>query len=259
MNGIWSRLSALESRLQSLIEGSAGRLLPATPWEGGNLPQSLTHAILQAMQAGAQPVPGGGLQAPNLYRIHVPPRQAELLEEHPAFLDELTSLMLQMLEQSQLALSGPLSLKVEADPGLAADEVRVTAQDSLSDLTPTRGLRRLPEIEPTEPPQGAFLIVDGTQVYNLDGSVVNIGRRPDNQLCIDDPRVSRLHAQLRLVHGRYVLFDLDSTGGSYVNGRRIRRHILATGDVISLAGLPLVYGQDEDTDVTQELPAMEDE
>lgn len=259
MNGFWSRLSMLESRLQLLIEGSASRLLPATPWMGGKLPQSLTHAIMQAMQAGAQPVPGGGLQAPNLYRIHLPPRQAELLEDHPAFLDELTGLMLQMLEQSQLILSGPLSLKVDADPSLAVDEVRVTAQDSLMDLSPTHGLRRLPEIEPVDPPQGAFLIVDGTRIFNLDGSVVNIGRRPDNQLSIDDPRVSRLHAQLRLVHGRYVLFDLDSTGGCYINGRRIRRHILNPGDVISLAGLPLVYGQDEDSASTQELPTVEGE
>jgi pSer/pThr/pTyr-binding forkhead associated (FHA) protein len=81
----------------------------------------------------------------------------------------------------------------------------------------------------------------------LNGGVVNIGRRPDNHLVIDDARISRLHAQLRLVRGRYMLFDLESTGGTFINGERIRQHTLRPGDVISLAGVPLVYGQDDDS------------
>jgi pSer/pThr/pTyr-binding forkhead associated (FHA) protein len=53
-----------------------------------------------------------------------------------------------------------------------------------------------------------------------------------------------LHAQLRLVRGQFVIFDLDSTGGTFVNGQRIRQQALRAGDVISLAGVPLVYGQE---------------
>jgi len=61
---------------------------------------------------------------------------------------------------------------------------------------------------------------------------------------IDDGRISRLHAQLRAVRGRYVIFDLDSRGGTWVNGQRVRQQALAPGDVISLAGVPLVFSQD---------------
>ena len=61
---------------------------------------------------------------------------------------------------------------------------------------------------------------------------------------VDDPRVSRVHSQLRAVRGRYLLFDLDSTGGTFLNGERIRQALLSPGDVITLAGVPLVYGQD---------------
>jgi pSer/pThr/pTyr-binding forkhead associated (FHA) protein len=74
--------------------------------------------------------------------------------------------------------------------------------------------------------------------------VVNIGRRPDNNLVIDDPSVSRVHAQLRAIRGQMVLFDLESTGGTYVNGQRVASSILYPGDVISLAHTQLVYGQD---------------
>ncbi len=93
-------------------------------------------------------------------------------------------------------------------------------------------------------PANSFLIVDGTRILPLNQSVINIGRRPDNQIAIEDPRVSRLHAQLRAIKGRFVIFDLDSTGGTYVNSQRINQCALYPGDVISLAGYPLVYGQE---------------
>jgi pSer/pThr/pTyr-binding forkhead associated (FHA) protein len=66
----------------------------------------------------------------------------------------------------------------------------------------------------------------------------------DNHLILDDPRVSRAHAQLRAVQGHYVLFDLNATGGTYVNGQRITQYTLKPGDVISLAGVPIIYGED---------------
>jgi pSer/pThr/pTyr-binding forkhead associated (FHA) protein len=94
-------------------------------------------------------------------------------------------------------------------------------------------------------PSSAFLIVNGTHIYSLTQTVVNIGRRPDNQLVIDDGRISRVHAQLRAIKGRYVIFDLDSLGGTFVNDQRVHQCLLYPGDVISLAGVPLVFGQDE--------------
>ena len=53
-----------------------------------------------------------------------------------------------------------------------------------------------------------------------------------------------MHAQLRAVRGRFVIFDLDSSGGTFVNGERVYQAKLAAGDVITLSGVPLVYGQD---------------
>jgi pSer/pThr/pTyr-binding forkhead associated (FHA) protein len=41
-----------------------------------------------------------------------------------------------------------------------------------------------------------------------------------------------------------VLFDLNSTGGSFVNGQRTNQSVLYPGDVISLAGVALIFGQD---------------
>jgi hypothetical protein len=90
----------------------------------------------------------------------------------------------------------------------------------------------------------SFLIVNGDWIYSLDQSVINIGRRSTNDLIIDDVRVSRDHAQLRAIRGKFVLFDLNSTGGTFINGKRITKRTLSPRDVISLAGLPLIYSQD---------------
>lgn len=92
-------------------------------------------------------------------------------------------------------------------------------------------------------PEDAFVIIDGTRVIPLNQAVINIGRRIENTLVVDDPRVSRTHAQMRAINGRYIIFDLNSTGGTFVNGERVKQTVLYPGDVISLAGADLIYGQ----------------
>jgi pSer/pThr/pTyr-binding forkhead associated (FHA) protein len=107
-------------------------------------------------------------------------------------------------------------------------------------------------------PEYAFLIIEGVKIYPLQESVINIGRRVENQIVIDDPRISRNHAQLRAIKGHFVLFDLDSTGGTYVNGQRTRQTVLYPGDVISLAGVTLVFGHDiQPTDLVETSPLGE--
>src|SRR5512143_1132626 len=98
-------------------------------------------------------------------------------------------------------------------------------------------------VDPVRIPEDAFVIVDGVKVIPLTTPLIRIGRRVENNLVLDDPRVSRNHAELRAINGRYVLFDLGSTGGTFVNGLRITQTVLYPGDVISLAGVNIVYGQ----------------
>lgn len=112
-----------------------------------------------------------------------------------------------------------------------------------------------PALTPQPLPDRAFLVVDGTRMFSLNQTVVSIGRAPENDLVISDQRVSRQHAQLRAVAGRFVIFDLESTGGTSLNGRPVTQQVLNPGDVVSLAGVPLVYGEDGQpgSDLTQEL------
>ena len=93
-------------------------------------------------------------------------------------------------------------------------------------------------------PENTFLIVEGIKAIPLNQAVVTVGRHHDNMVVIDDPRVSRHHMELRAIQGRFVLFDLGSSGGTYINGQRSSQAVVYPGDVISLAGVTLHFVKD---------------
>ncbi len=74
---------------------------------------------------------------------------------------------------------------------------------------------------------------------------LSIGRDGENDLVLDDRRVSRRHAEVRLRLGRYTLYDLQSTNGTYVNGRRVAEVVLSDGDRLQIGGSELVIQQAE--------------
>jgi len=84
---------------------------------------------------------------------------------------------------------------------------------------------------------------------------VRIGQNKENDLVINQPQVSQEHAQLRLVNGQYTVFDLNSTEGTFINGVKVSQSLLSPGDVISLGGLPVVFGIENrpGLDETQEI------
>ena len=73
------------------------------------------------------------------------------------------------------------------------------------------------------------------QTFELHKDVYTLGREAGNDIIINDPQVSRHHARLTLQGGAYVLEDLGSTNGTFVNGRRVAGQIaLSAGDMIGL-------------------------
>jgi pSer/pThr/pTyr-binding forkhead associated (FHA) protein len=88
----------------------------------------------------------------------------------------------------------------------------------------------------------AFLIMEGTKVFIIDNDDFRIGRKNDNDIIIDDPHVSRYHAKIRYINKKYVLLDLNSTVGTSVNGNSVEAKILKSGDVLSVGGVPIIFG-----------------
>jgi hypothetical protein len=73
------------------------------------------------------------------------------------------------------------------------------------------------------------------KTFPLEGDVLTVGREAGNQIVINDAEVSRKHSQFVFQGGKYVLTDLGSTNGTFVNGQRLTgQHVLQSGEVISL-------------------------
>ena len=88
--------------------------------------------------------------------------------------------------------------------------------------------------------QNVFLIVN-RQMIPLDKPVIRIGRQMENDIVFHEEFVSRFHAEIRFEDGKYILQDNGSTSGTFVNGRKIDRCVLNSGDLISIGTIQMMF------------------
>ncbi len=232
-------LNRFEARLQRLIEEGTSRLFSSKNAKG-----QLAASLIEVMQMEVHFAEGDALVAPGIYTILVSDEHAVELKANQGLQDELKGALLSAAAESSITLDCDPVLHIAPQPDLNPGEFRVRCAGLGENLTQTQALRPLAKAEPHQVPVGAFLIVGGAEIFPLALPIVNIGRKKDNQLVIDNPAVSRRHAQLRAISGHYHFFDLGSTGGSKVNSVEVKNAALLAGDVISLAGVPLIYGEE---------------
>jgi two-component system, cell cycle response regulator len=90
---------------------------------------------------------------------------------------------------------------------------------------------------PEERDRALLVRTDSTnsgQVFKLQGDTFGLGRHPDNAICIDDDGISRHHARITLKDGQFWIEDLQSSNGTYLNGRRINSCQMTNGDTLHL-------------------------
>jgi pSer/pThr/pTyr-binding forkhead associated (FHA) protein len=94
-----------------------------------------------------------------------------------------------------------------------------------------------------------ILSLDGQVMaeYNMNKERYTIGRLPDNDIRIDNPAVSGHHSLIINILNDSFLEDLNSTNGTYVNGKLIKKHALQHGDVITVGHHQLRFVEDDDT------------
>ena len=90
------------------------------------------------------------------------------------------------------------------------------------------------------------------KVYPLETPDISIGRDNTNMIVINDAEVSRRHARMELRGATYVIQDLGSTNGTFVNGSRVSGiQVLNSGDAVSFGeGVVLAYESAEDVNAT---------
>jgi pSer/pThr/pTyr-binding forkhead associated (FHA) protein len=98
----------------------------------------------------------------------------------------------------------------------------------------------------------------GKLVISLDGVVIKevpitkdkttLGRRPYNDIVIDNLAVSGEHAVLQMVGADVFIEDLNSTNGTYINGKAIKKQLLAQNDLVEIGKYKIKYLVDEGND-----------
>lgn len=77
--------------------------------------------------------------------------------------------------------------------------------------------------------------------YPLEREILAIGRKPDNDIHVDNLAVSSRHARVVLKGGAALVEDLGSTNGTFVNGKRVKRQVLKHGDIIRIGKHSLTF------------------
>ncbi len=240
-------LKALESRIGQLIEEPFVRLFAEHL-----LPHEVAAHLVQALEDGEEIGPDGRRYVAGHYRVAVHPRDlAAIQTEHPQLAEELAVGLQALVRRMHIRLRHPPTVCLTADPTLPERGVRITPLEKSAAPTEERtrdlDLSRLEQqLKQEEAKLLAYLIISGSRTFDLAAETVTVGRALDNDLVIDDARVSRYHAQLRRRYGRYLLRDLDSTGGTEVNGFPVQETVLRPGDLITLSGVDMVYIEDGD-------------
>jgi hypothetical protein len=138
------------------------------------------------------------------------------------------------------SLSASVSVSVEFNP----TPVAVKPEDDTKEIV-------RPQAQPYMAKSGKLTVsrlvmVQGDQEnsFPLVRDTYTLGRHRNNDIVINDPKVSSFHARIDRSPDGFVLVDLKSRNGSFVNGKRIARGVLATGDEVRLGTARLLYKVD---------------
>lgn len=89
-------------------------------------------------------------------------------------------------------------------------------------------------------PKNVYLVAN-SQIFPIRNIISKLGRKLENDLVIQESMVSRFHAEILFEDDKYFLIDKNSTGGTYLNNKKINKAQLVSGDTIMLANIPLLF------------------
>ncbi len=230
------RLEKFEAIAQRVVEGSLGRVF------GGMLdPVELSAELARAIDDNKR----HGF-APNQFTIELNPSDKMYLEaKWPDIASILNDTIHQIASQWQLKLPGAIALVLAENEEMPRRHAHIRAAHLAERSSTTQMMAVVPVHDPLEALQrlDAFLIVNGNTHLALDRPTMTLGRHSESDIRLKDKAISRHHAQLRWRFGRFVLHDLGSQAGTFVNDRPVDEIVLRPGDVIRLAGVSLLYGE----------------
>lgn len=237
-----SALSRFEQFMENLVEGSVARVFrsPVQPAE-------IAKRLERAMES-QQTISVRRVIVPNIYRVFLNPQdfaafqpfREDLEREMGTYLSELAA------ERNFSMLEHP-RVELAEESSVPRRSIQVTAETSVSSAegsTQVMSGTAVMSAAQTQSNSRALLLLEtskGMHPIPLEMTLLKVGRGLDNDVVLEDARISRYHVQLRYKTRRFWITDLGSTNGTFVNGERISESSLKNGDVVSLGGVELIF------------------
>jgi hypothetical protein len=247
-------LQAFERRFSGLVEGAFAKV-----FKGDVQPVEIAGALQRETDNSKNVVGPGKVLVPNDFVVELGDHDhARLAEWAEPLGDELGAMVREHAAEQGYSFVGPVKVGFEHVPEISTGVFRVRSGVVAGDAPPATPAPSPSVPTPVTPATPARSTVPGRprlvlaatsagedSVLLLDKPVTVIGRANECELRLDDPGVSRRHAEVRVTGSEAEIIDLGSTNGIRVNGRGVPSARLVDGDRIDMGSTSLVFRRDE--------------
>lgn len=228
----------IEKRLESLVEGGFGRAFKSSVQ-----PVELAHKLAKEMN-DHKTVGVANVYVPNEFDIYLGHDDYEHLTSLGDSLKaELSNYLMAFARREGWTLVASPSIGLHEDRDLRLGEFGIATRTVTEPAAPVRSQSPAPSFEgsgaPAAPRRAVVRGADGN--WEVTSTVTVLGRSRRCDIVVDDPNVSRQHAEIRRQDDTYVIRDLQSTNGLRVNRRKVEQCVLQDGDRIELGTAELLF------------------
>ena len=226
-------LDRFEQRLDRMVNGAFARAFKAEVQ-----PVEIASALAREMDDRAAVVSRGRTVVPNVFLVELSPHDHDRLSVYASTLtEELAGVVREHAEEQRYTFLGGTEVSLGRDESLETGLFRVSSE-AKAGVASQAPAGRAPALPPTD--AGHPRLVADDTAHPLTRAVTRIGRGSDVDIRVDDPGVSRHHAEI-LLGRETVLRDLGSTNGTYVDGVQVGEVVLRDGAVVQLGGTRLTF------------------
>jgi hypothetical protein len=224
-------LQRFERRIEDMVNRPFARAFKAEVQ-----PVEIASALQRECDDRAAIVSRGRTIVPNEFMVVLGEHDHERLSTYSEALgSELASMVSEHAQEQHYVFLGPVGVTFERDDELETGRFRVRSKAVAGAVAadPSRGTNAGRTGNP-------WLEV-GSTTYALTGPTTRIGRGTDTDLRIDDPGISRNHAEIRQQGGDVTIVDVGSTNGIVINGRRVQQARLEDGSAVVLGTTTMIF------------------
>ena len=237
-----------EAFLENHIEGFFNRKF-SSELEPVEVRKALEHELMRKRKKSKR-----GDFVPNVYEVLMGIEDYQRLSSR-RFIEDLSVFMQKLLITSDVYMDGIFSIRLIKSEDITKSICQVTSYFEDAEESKKKDVedgtlvldKKSFNVPLNLPPVRLFASLavesgdDEGARLELGEQKIYIGRRSENEFLLTDPKASRLHAYIEYVRHRHVLYDAQSTNGTFVNGERIESTVLSQDDIIQIGNTILRY------------------